>query len=186
MAKTQAGTRTGTRAKTQGTRRKTGTVAIGDDLINLIDSVSAEVKNKGLSRVSLEMDGVSLEIANKVEYVTLGSAPAPQAGVVTRIASAQGAQSAAAPAAAAEAAPDIDLEDVLSPVTGTLYAAPAPGEPPFVKVSDRVKNGDVLCIVEAMKTMNKITSHFDGTVHSIEVENGEVIQAGQVLVRIKP
>jgi len=75
MAKTQAGTRTGTRAKTQGTRRKTGTVAIGDDLINLIDSVSAEVKNKGLSRVSLEMDGVSLEIANKVSTLPWARRP---------------------------------------------------------------------------------------------------------------
>lgn len=181
MARTQAKTQT----RTQRAGRKAGTHVIGGDLVDLVDSVSAQVKSKGLSRVTLEMDGVSLEIANRLEYVTAGPALAPQAGVVTRIAAGPSAQSAA-PAASAEKAPDVNLEDVVSPVTGTFYGAPAPGEPAFVKVSDRVKQGDLLCIVEAMKTMNKITSNFDGTVHSIDVANGDIVQAGQVLVRIEP
>lgn len=185
MAKTQGRTQEKAQASTPRARRKSGAQVVGEDFLELIDRVSAEVQNKGLSRVLLEIDGVSLEIANKPEYVVANAASAPQPGVVTRIAAGGGAPPAAS-VTGAEALPDVDLEDVVSPVTGTLYAAPGPGEPPFVKVSDRVKKGDVLCIVEAMKTMNKIASRYDGTVHSIEVTNGEVVQAGQVLVRIKP
>ena len=173
------------KARTQRTSRGTGTHVIGADLVELVDSVSAQVKRKGLSRVTLEMDGYSLEIANRLEYVAAGPASVPQATVVTRIAATQGAPPAASGAGAKEA-PGVHLEDIVSPVTGTFYAAPGPGKPPFVKKSDRVKNGDLVCIVEAMKTMNRITSRYDGTVHSIEVANGDVVQTGQVLMRIEP
>lgn len=73
---------------------------------------------------------------------------------------------------------------VASPMVGTFYQSSAPDKPPFVKVGDRVKQGDVLCVLEAMKIMNEITSAFDGEVAEIMVENGEMVEYNQPLFRI--
>ncbi len=70
---------------------------------------------------------------------------------------------------------------VTSPMVGTFYAAPAPGASPFVQIGDRVKAGDTLCIVEAMKMMNPIEADVDGVIKSIRVQNGEPVEYGQVL-----
>ena len=71
-----------------------------------------------------------------------------------------------------------------SPLVGTFYAAPAEDAEPFVSVEDRVKKGQTLAIVEAMKLMNEIESEFDGTITEILVENGEAVEYGQPLFRI--
>lgn len=73
---------------------------------------------------------------------------------------------------------------VTSPIVGTFYSSSAPDKPPYVKVGDKVKAGDVLCIVEAMKVMNEITSKFDGEVAEILVNNEEMVQFEQPLFRI--
>ena len=75
---------------------------------------------------------------------------------------------------------------IRSPIVGTFYRAPAPGEAPFVEVGDEVKKGQVLCIVEAMKVMNEIESDVDGRVVDILVKNGEPVEYGQVLFLIDP
>ncbi len=76
--------------------------------------------------------------------------------------------------------------EVTSMMVGTFYAAPAPGEPPFVQVGDRVRQGQTLCIVEAMKTMNEIEAPANGEIIEIGVENGQPIEFGQVLMRLRP
>ncbi len=72
------------------------------------------------------------------------------------------------------------------PFSGRRHRAPAPGEAPFVEVGDHVNPGDVLCIVEAMKVMNQIKSDISGTIAEILPKNGEPVEYGQVLFRIKP
>ena len=67
---------------------------------------------------------------------------------------------------------------------GTYYSAPSPGSPPFVQVGDRVKEGDTLCIIEAMKMMNQIDAEVSGTIKSMRVQNGEPVEYGQVLLVI--
>ena len=102
------------------------------------------------------------------------------------------AQTAAAPAAPvmapAAATPDVidfnQFKEVKSPMVGVFYAAPSPDAAPFVKVGDRVKKGDVICIIEAMKLMNEITADEDGEVVDICVQNGEVVEYGQTLVKL--
>ena len=95
-----------------------------------------------------------------------------------------------APAAAAEpaAAPEPAVEDeghvVSAPMVGTFYSSSAPGAAPFVQIGDRVKAGDTLCIVEAMKMMNQIECDVDGVVKSLRVQNGEPVEYGQALVTI--
>ena len=74
---------------------------------------------------------------------------------------------------------------VNAPMVGVFYAAPAPDAEPFVRVGQHVQRGDVLCIVEAMKLMNEITADADGEIAEICVENGQVVEFGQPLFRIR-
>ena len=74
---------------------------------------------------------------------------------------------------------------VTSPIVGTFYRKPSPDKEPFVKVGDIVNKGDVLCIIEAMKMMNEIKSEFDGKISSIEVDDGQPVEFGQVLITLE-
>ena len=78
------------------------------------------------------------------------------------------------------------LHAVRSPLVGTFYRAPAPGEDAYVEVGDRVKAGQVLCIVEAMKLMNEIPADVSGEVVEILVENAEGVEYDQPLFRLRP
>ena len=78
----------------------------------------------------------------------------------------------------------VDGEVITSPMVGTFYAASSPGAKPFISVGDVVNEGDVVCIVEAMKMMNEIKSDFSGKVSAILVENSEPVEFGQSLVVI--
>ena len=71
--------------------------------------------------------------------------------------------------------------DVLSPMVGTFYGCPSPDDPPYVKVGDSVKEGDTLCIIEAMKMMNQIEADVSGVIKSIKVQNGDPIEFDQTI-----
>ena len=77
-----------------------------------------------------------------------------------------------------------DRNSINSPMVGTFYASASPGAKPFVSVGDIVAEGDVVCIVEAMKMMNEIKSEFSGKVLSIKVENAEPVEYGQLLFEL--
>lgn len=81
---------------------------------------------------------------------------------------------------------DNNLISVESPIIGTFYSSPSPGKPPFVQKGDKVKKGDVLCIVEAMKVMNKIESEHSGEIIEICAEDGKPVEYGSCLYKIKP
>ncbi len=76
--------------------------------------------------------------------------------------------------------------EVKSPMVGTFYRAPAPDEAPFVEVGDRIRVGQTVCIIEAMKLMNELESEVVGEVVEILVQNGEPVEYGQVLMRVNP
>ena len=92
-----------------------------------------------------------------------------------------------AAAAAADAAKEEDDEQlfITSPIVGTFYSAPAPDAPAFVKVGDQVKNGQTVCILEAMKLMNEIQSEFDCEIEAVLVSNEQKVEYGQPLFRVK-
>ena len=123
---------------------------------------------EGENRVRLERGGPAVAPAMAPAHLAPAALhqpagePAPQA-----------AQPQAQPAAAGKA--------VTSPMVGVFYAAPAPDQPPFVSMGDRVKKGQVLCIIEAMKLMNEITAEQDGTLREICAQNGELVEYGQPL-----
>jgi len=78
-----------------------------------------------------------------------------------------------------------DLTEITSPMVGTFYRAAAPGEEPFVEVGNKVKVGQTICILEAMKLMNEIESEFNAEIVEILVENGTPVEFGQVLMLVK-
>jgi len=81
---------------------------------------------------------------------------------------------------------DQKLLEVISPMVGTFYRAPAPGEAAFVEIGDRIRQGQPVCIIEAMKLMNEIETEVSGQVVEILVQNGEPVEYGQPLMRINP
>ena len=76
------------------------------------------------------------------------------------------------------------FDEVLSPMVGVFYEAPAENAEPFVKKGDKVKKGDTLCIIEAMKLMNEVTAEQDGTIQEVCVKNGDTVEYGTVLFLI--
>jgi acetyl-CoA carboxylase biotin carboxyl carrier protein len=82
-------------------------------------------------------------------------------------------------------APKANVKEIVSPIVGTFYRAPAPDAAPFVDVGSRVTKGQVLCIIEAMKIMNQIESDVGGTVAAILVENAQPVAYGQPLFHIE-
>ncbi len=93
---------------------------------------------------------------------------------------------AAPPAAAAPVAEaDPNLSEVSSPMVGTFYSASDPDSPPYVQVGDKVNPDTVICIIEAMKVFNEIKAEVSGTVESIEVQNGDAVEFGQVLIKVR-
>ena len=98
------------------------------------------------------------------------SAPAPQ-------------QSVSPPAIEEE--PTHELAKITSPMVGTFYRSPAPGKPAFVEIGQKVKAGDVVCIIEAMKMMNQVKSDVDGVVREIHIEDGQPVEFDQPLISIE-
>lgn len=133
----------------------------------------------GLSEITLKDGDFAIELKRSSASSQLGTpVAAPVAAVVPQTApSAAPTLPAPAPAPVAAA----DGVAVKAPMLGVFYAASAPDAEPFVKVGDRVKKGDILCIIEAMKMMNEITAEADGTVAEIKAENGKIVEFGQVL-----
>jgi acetyl-CoA carboxylase biotin carboxyl carrier protein len=90
------------------------------------------------------------------------------------------------PGAPAPVTNDRKFLEVISPMVGTFYRSPSPDEPPFVAIGDRIKLGQTVCIIEAMKLMNEIEAEVSGQVVEILVENGTPVEYGQPLMRISP
>jgi len=86
----------------------------------------------------------------------------------------------------AEKKPAANLIEIKSPIVGTFYKAAAPDAPSFVEVGSQIKEGDVICIIEAMKLMNELKAEVNGKISKILVENAEPIEYGQVLFLVEP
>jgi len=139
------------------------------------------VQNSGISE---------LEISEGEEKIRIAKHVAAPPATTVMLGSHQSAamQPAAMPAAAAAVAPVVDAEPaapegqvVKAPMVGTFYRSGSPGAASFVEVGQAVKQGETLCIIEAMKLMNEIESEFTGTIKAILVENGQPVEYGQPL-----
>ena len=145
------------------------------------------MEDRGLTRVRVEEpDGTAVEL-ERVSAAQPVAVPMPMPGAVTAPAVAPVAMPAAAPEPAAQgpaAAPEPKGTEVTAPMVGVFYAAPAPGDEPFVRVGSKVKAGETLCIIEAMKVLNEVTAEADGEVLEICVADGDLVEFGSCLMRI--
>ena len=132
----------------------------------------------------LEGDDFRLEVRRNLpgQTVVASAAAAPLVAAVPP--QAVPAETTSPPPAAASTRSD--LQDITAPMVGTFYRAPAPGEPSFVEVGNRVVVGQTVCILEAMKLMNELEAEVSGEVVEILVDNGTPVEFGQVLMRVKP
>jgi len=141
------------------------------------------VSSRRLHALELERAGFTLRISGEQTAVREVQVAVPAAAPAGQPAAAAPPAAAVVTAAtqAAAAAPRSDLHVVTSPIVGTFYAAPSPDSPAFVKPGDRVRKGQVLCIVEAMKLMNEIECDADGVVAEIYPKNGQPVEYGEAL-----
>lgn len=144
------------------------------------------MEDRGLTRVRVEEpDGtaVELERASAAQPVAV---PMPMPSAMAAPVAAPAAMPVAPePAAQAPAvAPEPKGTEVTAPMVGVFYAAPAPGDEPFVHVGSKVKAGETLCIIEAMKVLNEVTAEADGEVLEICVTDGDLVEFGSCLMRI--
>jgi acetyl-CoA carboxylase biotin carboxyl carrier protein len=148
-------------------------------LKTLVDLVS----ESNISELEItEADGkVRIVKADPVAQV----APAGFPAAVPAMPMPDAAAAAAQPAATAPPPPAEAGQEVKSPMVGTFYRSSTPGGKPFVEVGDSVKEGDPICIIEAMKIMNEIDADVSGTVKRILVENGQAVEFGQPLFVIE-
>lgn len=143
------------------------------DLVAESDISELEV-TEGESKVRIVKSGVP---AAQGQIVMMQ----PQAQPAAAAAAAMPAAVSAAPALAESAPAEPAGHVVKSPMVGTFYRSSAPGSPPFVEIGSVVKEGDTLCIIEAMKLLNEIDADASGTIRQILVENGQAVEFGQPL-----
>ncbi|MGN6319111.1 acetyl-CoA carboxylase biotin carboxyl carrier protein [Trinickia sp.] len=146
-------------------------------LKTLIDLVSesgiSELEvTEGEGKVRIVKNAPPVYVQQSAPYAPPMTAAIPTAGV--------GAPEQA-PAAAAAPAAAVQGHVVTSPMVGTFYRSPSPGADPFIQVGDTVKEGQTLCIIEAMKLLNEIESDKAGVVKEILIENGQAVEYGQPL-----
>jgi acetyl-CoA carboxylase biotin carboxyl carrier protein len=155
-----------------------------------IERILELVKAHDLAEFELEREGLKLRVrkastdhAGPPPSHMMQALPPAQPPAMTAVTGPQSAASALAAPAQDEDA--LELAVVKSPIVGTFYRSPEPGAPPFVEVGQRVRKDQVLCIIEAMKLMNEITSEYEGEIVSAYVENGNPVQYGERLFAVK-
>lgn len=145
-----------------------------------ITKLAELMESKGLTKVEIIEEGSSIKMERQIPTVV---AAAPAAVPVVP-AAAPAPQITGAPASQLKVESD-GAKEIKSPTVGVFYSSASPESEPFVQRGSQVKKGDVLCIIEAMKLMNEITSDVDGEVVDICIGNGQVVEYGQVLFRIR-
>ena len=139
-----------------------------EEIMPLMDKLA----QTGLQSVKIQEEDCSVCItAKKPQVVEVSKAKVAEASVVNE-----------QPGAAEETKEKEQGKPIKSPIVGTFYEAPSPDKPPFVKVGQKVKKGDVLFIIESMKLMNEVISESDGVITKICVENNSPVEYGQVIM----
>jgi acetyl-CoA carboxylase biotin carboxyl carrier protein len=149
-----------------------------------------EILQSDISEFELEHTGTKLKLRRGFAPEHNAAAPAPvyvsHAPSAPTPAQKTVAATSASAAAAGEEDDEVGLHIITSPIVGTFYRSPSPGTDPFIKIGDTVEEGNVLCIVEAMKLMNEIPSDMAGEIARIFVENAHPVEYGQKLFAIRP
>ena len=146
----------------------------------LVRELAAILREADLGEIEVEHEGLRVRVSKPAAPVIQAAVAAP-----APVAMPAAAPAAAAPAAAGDAAPAIPDNAITSPMVGTAYLSPEPGAKAFVNVGDKVKKGDTLMLVEAMKTFNPVEADRAGTVKAIYVTDSQPVEYGEPLILIE-
>lgn len=153
--------------------------------IDEIKEIITALDNSSVTEVELTCgNGEKIKLKKKSEVKVVAAEPIEVPAAPMVIPAAPAAPTAPA-VPAAEAAPVAEGKEIKSPMVGVFYAAASPDSDPYVQVGQAVKKGDTLCIIEAMKLMNEINAEESGAITEICVKNGDLVQFGQPLFKIK-
>ncbi len=141
-----------------------------EDIADFIQDAAQQMREFGLTTLDVEHDGSRVRI--KIE--------APRVAKTEQVAGAPAVHATVSSSALSDSADQV----VTSPMIGTFYASPSPGDPAFVQEGDQVEVGQVIGIIEAMKIMNEIASEYEGTISRILVKNAQAVEYGQPLFHI--
>jgi acetyl-CoA carboxylase biotin carboxyl carrier protein len=152
-----------------------------------LDHLTSLMKENNLYELSIDTPNLKINLKSKKPEAQIQQ-PAqfvmpPFAGFPPVSGVPAGVPASNAPAAPAPAVRTGNV--VTTPIIGTFYGSPSPDKPPFVKVGDTVKKGQIICIIESMKLMNELPSEFDGTVTEILLKDGTPVEFGQELMVIQ-
>ena len=136
---------------------------------NSINLLIKKLKDENLGSLKFSNKNISIEISNSSGSLQVGQNP-----VSSQPQSVSNTQTNEA----------LSMQSIDSPMVGIIYLTPKPSSPPFVKIGQKIKKGDTICLIEAMKTFNEIKSDKDGVVKSILIKNGEAVEFGQPLFEI--
>ena len=136
---------------------------------NSINLLIKKLKDENLGSLKFSNKTISIEISNNSGSVQISQSPvSSQSQNVSNTTTNESSS----------------MQSIDSPMVGIIYLTPKPSSPPFVKSGQKIKKGDTICLIEAMKTFNEIKSDKDGVVKSILVKNGEAVEFGQPLFEI--
>jgi acetyl-CoA carboxylase biotin carboxyl carrier protein len=165
-------------------------IFLGEETIVALDANQLKdllltLNDTDISEFTLKEGEFELSIRRGPQQVMVSAPVAAAAPALPLVAA---AAPAAVPLAPSTSAPPQENKytDITSPIVGTFYAAPAPDEANFVQVGDRIQKTQTVCIIEAMKIMNEIEAEVAGEIVEILVQNGQPVEFGQPLMRVKP
>ena len=136
---------------------------------NSINLLIKKLKEENLGSLKFSNKNISIEISNNLASVQMAQNPISNQTYNTTNSSANDTS---------------NMQSIDSPMVGIIYLTPKPSSPPFVKNGQKIKKGDTICLIEAMKTFNEIKSDKDGVIKSILIKNGEAVEFGQPLFEI--
>jgi acetyl-CoA carboxylase biotin carboxyl carrier protein len=158
----------------------------------VILNLMKEMNNTDLTKLEIEEEGIRICLEKAAPVVTMAQPSMPQYNVAAPVMTAQIQPQITTPVPSgtntndtAEKTEEFTGKKLVSPMVGTFYSQSSPEKPPFVKVGDKVKKGQTICIIEAMKLMNEIESEYDGEIVKVLMKNEEMVEFGQPLFLIK-
>lgn len=154
------------------------------DTVECIEALAKIVKDNELSKIKISIEDMDIIIEGKHPAKNEVAPPIPPI-MPSFTPLTQMPQQPAANASDASASENESGKLIRSKIIGTFYTSPAPEKPPFVRVGDTVKEGDVVCIIESMKLMNEVTSEFSGRIAEIYVNDGDTVEFDQKIMRIE-
>jgi acetyl-CoA carboxylase biotin carboxyl carrier protein len=153
--------------------------------LEFIERLIRVLDESGLDSLEIERGGTRVKLARTPQGTVGPVAFAPAPAVAPAPSVERAAEETPMPAAKPPAAAS-NLIDITAPMVGTFYHAPAPDAPAYVERGTRVKPGDTLCIIEAMKLMNELECEVSGTIVEVCIDNAQPVEFGQVLFRVDP